>query len=364
MDSYSHGWQPCRACHLANNEVTHAADWQMRANPGYWGSSNPRVLILGFSKGANQIAAASSGAFDAVAFAGARPRLKQVLDALGIDLGGQSMDSALTITGSGLGAASLVRCGLSKMVNGKLKTSGSLMTGALKMPSIRGYMAKCIDTHLPNLPASVKTVVLLGTDSGYVKGVKVLLRAQFSDYQEVNNMAFNADGRKWVFGAHPSPANGTFKNWVEDDAGTTSGRKRWLAQQALSVSSVTPSQVATLMPEVTAIQAIRALSRPVAPEVPATPIEPNSRLATTFYLLTDDGQKLVPVQIKNTITGFIAFRASKLGNTKSDSREITDETELLRMCDSGQYLVRVINPLKKSSGALIRPGLKNRVVRA
>lgn len=233
MDSYSHGWQPCRACHLANTEVTHAGEWQMRANPGYWGSANPRVLILGFSKGANQIAAASSGAFDAVAFARARPRLKQVLDALGIDLGGQSMDSALTAGGNGLGAASLVRCGLSKLVNDKLTTSGSLMTGALKTPAVRAFMAKCIDTHLTTLPASVETVVLLGTDDRYVEGVKSLMRAQFGDFQEVNAMAFKADGRRWVFGAHPSPANGTFKQWLEDDAGTTSGRKRSLAQKAL-----------------------------------------------------------------------------------------------------------------------------------
>lgn len=239
MDSFSHGWQPCRACHLANTEVTHAGEWQMRANPGYWGSSNPRVLVLGFSKGANQIAAASSGAFDGVAFAGARPRLKQVLDALGIDLGGQSIDAVLRADGEGIGAASLVRCGLSKMVDGKLKTSGALMTGALKMPAVRGFMAKCIDTHLTALPASVETVVLLGTDNGYVKGVKELMRAQFSDFQEVNEMAFKADGRKWVFGAHPSPANGTFKNWVEDDAGTTSGRKRRLAQRALMVPAST-----------------------------------------------------------------------------------------------------------------------------
>lgn len=233
--SYSHGWQPCRACHLANAEVTQAGDWQMRANPGYWGSSNPRVLILGFSKGANQIAAASSGAFDAVAFARARPRLKQVLDALGIDLGGQSIDSALTAAGDGFGAASLVRCGLSKMVNGKLTTSGSLMTGALKTPAVRAFMAKCIDTHLTALPVSVETVVLLGTDDRYVEGVKSLMLHQFKDFQDINEMAFRADGRKWVFGAHPSPANGTFRQWLEDDASTASGRKRSLAQMALGL---------------------------------------------------------------------------------------------------------------------------------
>jgi hypothetical protein len=91
-----HGWQPCRACHLPGQDLRIEGEWHLRANPGYWGAAAPEVLVLGFSKGANQIAASVEGDFDAVAFAGMRKRLRQVLDALGEDLNGQSIDEALS----------------------------------------------------------------------------------------------------------------------------------------------------------------------------------------------------------------------------------------------------------------------------
>jgi hypothetical protein len=191
------------------------------------------VLVLGFSKGANQIAAAESGAFDRVAFARMRDRLRQVLDTLEIDLEGQTIDQALTAHGRVLGAASLIRCGLSVLKGGKLTTSGTIMPKAARNPFTRGVMAKCVSRHLHRLPASVTTVVLLGTTDAYIKGVKALLHDQFSDYMEINDVAFTAQGRTWVFAAHPSPANGEFNNWLTGDRSSASGRKRISALQAL-----------------------------------------------------------------------------------------------------------------------------------
>lgn len=57
-----HGWQVCRACHAPGLDVRVVGDWHLRANPGYWGSSAPETLVLGFSKGATQIGAANLGA--------------------------------------------------------------------------------------------------------------------------------------------------------------------------------------------------------------------------------------------------------------------------------------------------------------
>src|SRR5690606_40399555 len=53
-DSFTHGWNACRACHHAGGDLRVEGDWHIRANPGYWGASAPEVLVLGFSKGANQ----------------------------------------------------------------------------------------------------------------------------------------------------------------------------------------------------------------------------------------------------------------------------------------------------------------------
>lgn len=60
---YEHGKQNCRACFddpslywnskTTNEFVVGKKRWRLRANPGYWGASNPEVLVLGFSKGPN-----------------------------------------------------------------------------------------------------------------------------------------------------------------------------------------------------------------------------------------------------------------------------------------------------------------------
>lgn len=348
-------------------------DWHLRANPGYWGAQAPRVLVLGFSKGATQIAAAAGSQFDAVAFAGMRSRLKAVLDGLGLDLDGQSIDDALTASGRVLGAASLIRCGLSVMEQGQLKSSGTIMPKAAKAAVPLQAMKTCIGRHLNPLPESVETVVMLGTTDAYVKGVKGLMREQFSDYQEVNDVAFRAQGRTWVFASHPSGANGTFGEWVAGDGSTESGRKRLLALAALGKSSdVIPSRApapARALPTDTRPASAPLPSRPTPPK--PTPHAPravinllDTRFAKTFHLVSNEGRKVVPVRMKNQDSGLVAFRLAKMGNTKDGQREVTDEAELLRLCETGQYQVRA-QPLDKSSPAnFVRPLLNHRIVKS
>ncbi|MBB3277332.1 hypothetical protein [Pseudoxanthomonas sp. OG2] len=369
-----HGWQPCRACHQAGQEVRVEGDWHLRANPGYWGAQAPKVLVLGFSKGATQIAAAVGGQFDAVAFAGMRPRLKAVLDGLGLDLNGQSIDEALSASGRVLGAASLIRCGLSVMEQGQLKSSGTIMPKAAKAAFPLQAMKMCIGRHLKPLPESVETVVMLGTTDAYVKGVKGLMREQFPDYQDFNDVAFRAQGRTWVFASHPSGANGTFGEWVAGDGSTESGRKRLLALAALGKSSdAIPSRAsapARALPTDTQLVSAPLPSRPM----PLKPTSPppremvttmlDARFAQTFHLVSNEGRKVVPVRMKNQDSGLVAFRLAKMGNTKDGQREVTDEAELLRLCETGQYQVRA-QPLDKSGPAnFVRPLLNHRIVKS
>ncbi len=367
-----HGWQPCRACHQAGEDVRIEGDWHLRANPGYWGAPAPRVLVLGFSKGATQIAAAAGGQFDAVAFAGMRPRLKAVLDGLGLDLDGQTIDQALTASGRVLGAASLIRCGLSVMENGQLRSSGTIMPKAAKAPFPLQAMKTCIGRHLNPLPESVETVVMLGTADAYLKGVKGLMREQFSDYQDINDVAFRAQGRTWVFASHPSGANGTFGEWVAGDGSTESGRKRLLALAALghSSNSLTTRASAPARLSATETQPV-TIPPPVCPTPPkpASPVSQaaahlDARFAQTFHLVSNEGRKIVPVRMKNQDTGLVAFRLAKMGNTKDGQREVTDEAELLRLCETGQYQVRA-QPLDKSGPAnFVRPLLNHRIVKS
>lgn len=369
-----HGWQPCRACHQTGQDVRVEGDWHLRANPGYWGAQAPRVLVLGFSKGAMQIAAANSGQFDSVAFAGMRARLKAVLDGLGLDLDGQTIDQALAANGRALGAASLIRCGLSVMEKGQLKSSGTIMPKAAKASFPLQAMKTCIGRHLRPLPESVEAVVLLGTTDAYVKGVKRLMRDQFPDYQDINDVAFRAQGRTWVFASHPSGANGTFGDWVAGDGSTKSGRKRRQALAALGQFSASVPPVASIpirvAPKASEPVVKPPASRPLLAQ-PSSPSEPiavtaslDGRFAQTFHLVRNDGRKIVPVRMKNKDSGRAAFRLAKVGNTKDGQREVTDEAELLRLCETGQYQMRA-QPLDKSTPAnFIRPLLNYRIVKS
>jgi len=362
-----HGWQACRNCHASNSDLRVEGPWHLRANPGYWGNSEPRVLVLGFSKGATQMSAAQSGSFDGVAFAGMRSRLRQVFDALGIDLGTETVDQALSASSRWLGAASLIRCGLSLDIDGKLTTSGTIMPKAASAAFTRQVMRSCVEQHLSPLPASVEKIVMLGTTDAYIKGVKALMGSQFADYRNINDVAFSAQGRVWVFAAHPSPANGEFKHWLGGDMASASGRKLQLALQALDSPRVAPSPVAP-------VAATSKSSRPNPPgdPTPATiskePMSMSSstddRFAQTFHLLRADGKKVVPVMMKNKDTGGIAFRLAKQGNTKDGTVEVTDEADLLRKCESGLYQVRA-QPLDKSSPPnFVRPLLNHRIVKS
>lgn len=57
-----HGWQACRACHAPGLDVRVEGGWHLRANPGYWGTSVPKTLVLGFSKGPPKLPPPNTGA--------------------------------------------------------------------------------------------------------------------------------------------------------------------------------------------------------------------------------------------------------------------------------------------------------------
>ena len=64
-DGFTHGEQSCRACFKASHHIDwHEKSmlvfdeddvrWGLRPNPGYWGDADPKILVLGFSKGPDQ----------------------------------------------------------------------------------------------------------------------------------------------------------------------------------------------------------------------------------------------------------------------------------------------------------------------
>lgn len=233
-EGYTHGPGQCRACFNGGKQILTLGDWRLHNNPGYYGSSAPEILILGFSKGANQNQVAKSGEFGRIAFAKARHRLTSVLETLKIMPTDRDIDYVLSGRETQFGTASLVRCSFCKMKEGKCKTSGDVIPTAFSNPSTLAIIERCASKFLSKLPPNVRLVVLLGTADAYINKTTKMFATMFSDYRPVNPAAFQAKGALWVYAAHPSPGNGHFDAWLSAGADNRSGQKRINALAAMN----------------------------------------------------------------------------------------------------------------------------------
>jgi hypothetical protein len=231
---FAHGPIDCRDCFSSDETLKIMGDWRLNNNPGYYGSPNPKTLVLGFSKGANQNRTALAGDFDKIAFAGARGRLQAILEVLGLMPKDRSIDSLMTAKESEFGVASIVRCSFCKMKDGKCKTSGDVIPSAFTNHETLAVIERCISKYLTRLPESVVRVILLGTDDRYIVKTKNLVERLYPDFEKVSRVAFRAGGALWVYATHPSPLNGYFTQWTSGSLDTIQGRKRQLALDALN----------------------------------------------------------------------------------------------------------------------------------
>jgi len=234
MEAYVHGPQTCRVCFSGGEKEQHMDEWRLTNNPGYYGSSNPKILILGFSKGATQNKEAENGEFDRIAFAGARGRLRRVLETLKLMPKDRDIDALMTAKEQDFGVASLVRCSFCKWKDGKWKTSGDVIPSAFANKRTLGVIKQCAKQHLQLLPKSVKLVILLGTSDDYIGNVTKMIQTLHRDWSEVEPGAFDAGGARWIFATHPSPLNGHFDSWIEKPVSNKSGAKREMALRAIA----------------------------------------------------------------------------------------------------------------------------------
>src|SRR5436190_6845746 len=113
-----HGKIDCHLCfdgpHLYNGtRQVIENDFKLVNNPGAWGSNNPTVLVLGFSKGLNANLASEGPDFEAVPFAGIRDRLTKILQVLRLPVAADVSDH-INKTESFFAFGSLMRCSLSR----------------------------------------------------------------------------------------------------------------------------------------------------------------------------------------------------------------------------------------------------------
>jgi len=232
-NGYTHGRVDCRLCFTGDEPILILNDWRLHNNPGYYGSSTPKFLVLGFSKGATQDKVAEQGDFDRIAFAGFRSRLQTVLETLDIMPENRGVDELLTAHEKDFGFASLIRCSLCKIKGDSCITSGNIINSSFKDNLSYPIINRCAMTYLARLPESIHLVILLGTNDSYIDQTRQLFQKIYLDFRSINPVAFRAGGSVWIYAAHPSPANGHLSNWVNADESNSSGYKRLLALQAI-----------------------------------------------------------------------------------------------------------------------------------
>jgi hypothetical protein len=229
-----HGKMSCRACFSSTHCVEQFENWELLNNPGHWGSRNPEILVLGFSKGLNQAKSFADDDFDDVAFKGFRPRLTQVLTTLGLISESENIDEKLRASETRFAFASLVRCTLSLNSKTSGKLIGKMFRGSPISPAV-----ECTSRFLSELPDHLRLVVMLSTDNIYIEGCKKQISSlHSSSFEVINEVCYRTGRVTWVHAAHPSHTNGWHGRWLDAPVSTTSGNKREKAKQGIALAGL------------------------------------------------------------------------------------------------------------------------------
>jgi hypothetical protein len=235
----AHGPIACRRCFTDVAPQKDLGPWRVINDPGAWGSAEPEILVLGFSKGFTQAALARSGRFEDIPFAKMRPRLTEVLRAVGVLGSAEAVDARMVASERRLAFGSLVRCSLSRIneKTGKHECTGPIMTRAFTEAEAAPIVRRCAETHLQHLPPSVGLVLMLGTGDAYISRCRdVIRRLHGSRFAPINAVAYRTGSTVWAHVSHPSGLNGYHPAWMRGDPTEKQGLKRQLAMQAVAAS--------------------------------------------------------------------------------------------------------------------------------
>jgi len=236
-DLPAHGPIACRRCFTDAAPQRDLGPWRVVNDPGAWGSSAPEILVLGFSKGFTQAALARTGRFEDIPFAKMRPRLTEVLRVLGVLGPDETVDARMVASERRLAFGSLVRCSLSRLneASGKRECTGPIMTKAFAEAQAAPIVRRCAETHLQQLPASVRLVLMLGTGDAYIEGCRGVVRSLHGPrFAPLNPVAYRTGTTVWVHVSHPSGMNGYHSAWMRGDPAEKQGQKRLLAMKVVA----------------------------------------------------------------------------------------------------------------------------------
>jgi hypothetical protein len=207
-----------------------ASGWTIENNPCAWGSRNPRVLVLGFSKGANQTAQILQLPHDYIPFKGMRNNLTLILRKLGVLAPGERIDGRIAEREPDIAFGSLIRCSVSKLdsATGRYLKSGNIINALANGECQTDFASNCAQQFLSHFPHRLRLVVLLSNDSDYVVACINTLRAIHPDLRVINPVGYAVGHVLFVHVVHPSGASGRHvKDWLNGKYGIQAEKCRF-----------------------------------------------------------------------------------------------------------------------------------------
>ena len=248
----SHGRVACTRCFSGtpvefDRTRLERGEWRITSNPLAWGSAEPEVIVLGFSKGPTQAGALASTAHDQIAYKGSRKNVGKILAHVGLipsatqdDLT-DAVDRLIADRSGRFHFASLVRCTVERFdVKSQVwkGSGGGMLDRFLESELGRIVTHNCGTQFLRDLPASVRLIIMFGLGSrlNYVdSALSAYQKARPGPWRKVNKVAYT-DGRVTVVHVEHFASQGALvPNWLGVGNHTRAEFGR-LAQQAVSAA--------------------------------------------------------------------------------------------------------------------------------
>lgn len=214
-----HGYMGCRKCYLylgSSYEFQNedGSKWRIEQPNAAWGTQTPKVLVLGFSRGANQ--SNKNAPFDEIAFKGMRVQLSKILQALNL-LDHQNVHSRIKATERIFAFGSLIRCSVAQWDESKsayCKSGGAILQQFAKGDATSRIAQACSEQYLALLPESTKLVVMLGNESRYVRFCQQLIQKVRGEASWVNSMAYDSRDVRFVHVIHAKAQGRLIPDWL------------------------------------------------------------------------------------------------------------------------------------------------------
>jgi len=207
-----HGRVDCTACFKTKSvsfDETQQTDgnWRITANPLSWGNTEAKIVVLGFSKGANAAnASLANEPHNSIAYKTKRHNVGKILAHVGLLEKGDNtalkiaVDKAIADQHGQFHFSSFIRCGVERndTKKGWVGSGGGMLDKFVDTDFGKRVAQECSSRFLGNLPPQTKLVIMfgMGTKQNYVReSYKLFQYAKPGDWRWLENDVSYTDGK-------------------------------------------------------------------------------------------------------------------------------------------------------------------------